>query len=50
LVDLVDDPRWFGVKVDEAMSPHFAVIGVDTGISFASFLRFLAVAARRKSS
>ena len=39
-----------GVKVDEAVSPHTAMIGVDTGISFASFLRFWAVAARRNSS
>jgi hypothetical protein len=38
------------VKVDEAVSPHSAMIGVDTGISFASLLRFLAVTARRKSS
>ena len=41
---------WLEVGLMRPVSPHTAMIGVDTGISFASFLRFWAVAARRNSS
>jgi hypothetical protein len=37
-------------KVDEVVSPHTAMIGVDAGVSFASLLEVLGSGGRRNSS